>query len=162
MLHVHKIWSNYTCVIKMAAHLKINRFPFCLALKRSHLGQVTGVYANKSNISTIECLYHYSLLAKSDSCNHHEQSLEIIFFMSGCVLSRYIQKEIALSEMTAISYWSTWPQCFIYRTPYGYKKELHNEYTNAFQRIDLESCVYQNAFWLHYLYVQCADSQEGK
>ena len=115
----------------------------------------------ESNISTRESLSHYSLLAKS-ACQHHEQSLEIIFFMSGCLASRYIQNEIALSEMTAISYWSTRPWCFIYRTPYGYKRELCNEYTNAFKRIDLESCFYQNAFWLYDLYAQCDDSQEGR
>lgn len=26
--------------------------------------------------------------------------------------------------------------------------ELHNEYTNAFSRIDPESCFYKNALWL--------------
>lgn len=41
-------------------------------------------------------------------------------------------------------------------------RELHNEYTNAFSRIDLESCFYKNAFWLNYLNAQCADSQEGQ
>lgn len=142
-------------------HLVINRTPCYIRKEIVWCKQQVNMQTENS-ISTRESLSHYSLLAKSASCHHHEQSTEIIFSMSGCLISRYIQKEIALSEMTAMSYWSTWPWCFIYRTPYGYKRELRNEYTNAFQRKDLESCFYQNAFWLYYLYAQCADGQEGQ
>ena len=38
--------------------------------------------------------------------------------------------------------------------------ELHNEYTNAFSRIDPESCFYKNPLWL-VTEMQYADNQEG-
>lgn len=38
--------------------------------------------------------------------------------------------------------------------------ELQSEYTNAFSRIDPESCFYKNALWL-VTEMQYADRQEG-
>lgn len=45
--------------------------------------------------------------------------------------------------VTAISYHSVRPQCFIYRTPNRQIIELHNEHTNAFVRIELEGSFYK-------------------
>ena len=68
------------------------------------------------------------------------------------------QNEITLSKITAIRYYSIRPQCFIYRTPNWQVIELHNEYTNAFPRIELESCFHKNAFWLNYWNAVCWQS----
>lgn len=105
----------------------------------------------QSNISTRVYCHQFTVQKKKKKTQPPLPPAKIENIISWPAVSyQDTQKEITLSKITAIRYYSIRLQCFIYRTPNWQIIELHNEYTNAFPRIELESCFHENAFWLNY------------